>query len=314
MKVIQKIKNNKMWALVIVVAVLVITLIIYGSIDSYNKKKEQEAVDLYTQEQMALVSQGGETSDSLLIQMQPDLVKSYGEVPEGYVWNLDGSLLSLGDKNLSAEETVYAYLNGLKSLDFSSVQKFSRDSVVANTYSGYFSELNKSTDYNDSFIRNIYRECLLSLQISGVENTSVFAENKQVFTIKASMLDLTQKDFWVEDKTTIYRNLKIYSSDQSDSTKAEMYLYDYISRYYASDDAVCRDVTFDITLQKYPDLDTGWLVSIDTDIDSACRYADGKLVVSYILEQFSREGLEYLSEIDEPTESASSEVSDSDND
>ena len=267
---LQKLKDHKALVAVIAAAILVIILIIIGSVDSYNKQKQQEEIDAYTEEQMKLIQGDTESNDSLLMRMQSDLELSYGVAPKGYVWNLDGTLLSLGDKSMSAEEVVYAYLNGLKSLDFSSVQKFSRDSLVAKTYSGYFNDLNKSTDYNDSFIRNIYRECLLSLQVEGIENTSVFAENKQVFTVKVSMLDLTQKDFWLKDKEEIYKNLKVYNSDQSDSTKADMYLYDYINRYYVSEDAARREVTFDLTLQKYPDLDTGWLVSIDTDIDSAC--------------------------------------------
>ena len=298
LKKLLKIKDNKMLMVSLVVALLVIVLIIVGSVSSYKEKKKQEEIDKYTQEQMQIAGSGTDSEDSLLMQMQEDLKLSYGDVPEGYIWNIDGTLLSLGDDSMSAEEVVYAYLNGLKTLDFSSVQKFSRDSIVASTYSGYFSDINKSTDYNDSFIRNIYRECLLSLQVDGIENTSIFAENKQVFTMRVNMLDLTQKDFWLDDKEEIYKNLKVYSSDQSDSTKAEMYLYDYINRYYASEDAERRDVTFDITLQKYPDLNTGWLVSVDTDIDSACRYADGKLVVSYIMEQFSKEGLDYLAQVE----------------
>lgn len=303
---IKKLLSNKIWLAVIGVGILVIVLIIVGSVDNYNKQKEKEEIDRYTQEQLEIAGANQNSDDSLLMQMQPDLIKSYGELPDGYIWNLDGTLLSLGDKTMSAEEVVYAYLNGLKSLDFSSVQKFSRDSVVVNTYENYFTELNKSTDYNDSFVRNIYRESLLSMQIDGIVNTSVFAENKQVFTVKVNMLDLTKKDFWLNDKEEIYKNLKIYSSDQSDSTKAEIYLYDYISRFYASGEADRRDVTFDITLQKYPDLDTGWLVSIDTDIDSACRYADGKLVVSYINEQFGKEGLDYLDALEATKEAKKS--------
>lgn len=304
---IKKLLSKKIWLAVIGVGILVIVFIIVGSVDNYNKQKEKEEIDRYTQEQLDIAGANQNSDDSLLMQMQPDLIKSYGKLPDGYIWNLDGTLLSLGDKSMSAEEVVYAYLNGLKSLDFSSVQKFSRDSVVVNTYENYFTELNKSTDYNDSFIRNIYRESLLSMQIDGIVNTSVFAENKQVFTVKVNMLDLTKKDFWLNDKEEIYKNLKIYSSDQSDSTKAEIYLYDYISRFYASGEADRRDVTFDITLQKYPDLDTGWLVSIDTDIDSACRYADGKLVVSYINEQFGKEGLDYLDALEATKETKNSE-------
>lgn len=304
---IKKLLSKKIWLAVIGVGILVIVFIIVGSVDNYNKQKEKEEIDRYTQKQLEIAGANQNSDDSLLMQMQPDLIKSYGKLPDGYIWNLDGTLLSLGDKSMSAEEVVYAYLNGLKSLDFSSVQKFSRDSVVVNTYENYFTELNKSTDYNDSFIRNIYRESLLSMQIDGIVNTSVFAENKQVFTVKVNMLDLTKKDFWLNDKEEIYKNLKIYSSDQSDSTKAEIYLYDYISRFYASGEADRRDVTFDITLQKYPDLDTGWLVSIDTDIDSACRYADGKLVVSYINEQFGKEGLDYLDALEATKETKNSE-------
>lgn len=298
---LSKIRKNKVWWVVIGAALLVIFLIVFGSIENYNAQKKQEEVDKYTEEQLKAAGVGSEDSnDSLLMQMQKDLEISYGDAPDGYIWNMDGTLMSLGDKSMSAEEVVYAYINGLKSLDFSAVQKYSRDSVVVGTYSGYFSDIDKSTDYNDSFTRNIYRECLLSMQVQGIENTSIFAENKQVFTVKVNMLDLTQKDFWLEDKETIYKNLKVYSSDQSDSTKAEIYLYDYISNYYASEDADRRDVTFDITLQKYPDLDTGWLVSVDTDVDSACRYADGKLVVNYINEEFSKEGIKFLEAL-EPT-------------
>lgn len=298
---LSKIRKNKVWWVVIGAALLVIFLIVFGSIENYNAQKKQEEVDKYTEEQLKAAGVSSDDSnDSLLMQMQKDLEISYGDAPDGYIWNMDGTLMSLGDKSMSAEEVVYAYINGLKSLDFSAVQKYSRDSVVVGTYSGYFSDIDKSTDYNDSFTRNIYRECLLSMQVRGIENTSIFAENKQVFTVKVNMLDLTQKDFWLKDKETIYKNLKVYSSDQSDSTKAEIYLYDYISNYYASEDADRRDVTFDLTLQKYPDLDTGWLVSVDTDVDSACRYADGKLVVNYINEEFSKEGIKFLEAL-EPT-------------
>ena len=78
-----------------------------------------------------------------------------------------------------------------------------------------------------------------------------------------------------------------------------------------------RDVTFDITLQRYPDLDTGWLVSIDTDVNSACRYTDGNLVVQYIRQMYYDEGADYLESIEEAdnraTESSSSVVEDSSN-
>ena len=231
--------------------------------------------------------------------MQPDLIESYGKLPEGYIWDVDGSLLSKGDKSLSAEEVVYAYLNGLRTLDMSMVQKYSRGSVVIETYEGYFDESQKNTDYTDQFMRNMYREALLSMEINGVENSSVFAENKQVFTVSVNMIDLTNKDFWQDDKLDIYKNLEIYGSDEADSAKTDIYLYNYILNYYKGEDVVKRDVSFDLTVQRYPDLDTGWLVSIDTDVDSACRYTDGKLVASYIREMYVDEGIDILKEMRE---------------
>lgn len=317
-KKLEKLKNPKVLVIVALIT-FALLFIIFGSIDAYKSRKVQEEVDKKTEEHLKELSGStdntGESNDSLLMSMQDDLISSYGKVPEGYIWDLDGSLLSLGVKDMSAEDVLYSYFNGLKTLDFSTVQKFSRDSIVVDSYESFFDETNKNTDYDDSFMRNMYRDCLLSLRINGIVNTSVFAENKQVFTVKVNMLDLTQKDFWEKDKDTIYRNLRVYNSDQSDSTKGDIYLYDYISSYYESDNAARRDVTFDITLQKYPDLDTGWLVSIDTDVDSACRYADGKLVVNYIKDTYNSESRYYFdtenSKVDvSKSESSKIEISD----
>lgn len=288
-----KVKRNII--ILIVVVLLVLLFIGRGVYGMMQNNKEEEETDAYTEQLLEQAKEGDtEISDSLLLQMQDDLIKTYGQVPDGYVWDIDGELLSLGDKDMTAEEVVYSYLNGLRTLDFSTVQKYSRSSMVVDTYEGYFSETDKNQDYTDQFLRNMYREALLSMQVVGIENSSVFAENKQVFSVRVNMLDLTDKDFWIDDKVEIYQNLQTYDSDQSDSTRADMYLYDYISNYYASEDAAKRDVTFDLTVQRYPDLNTGWLVSVDTDVDNNCRYADGKLVVSYINEMYRDEGKEVI--------------------
>lgn len=296
----EKILKHKTLLLIIGIIVLIIVFLVSGVVNKRKAEKEQEERDKLYQEQMAEANAGtdGEVSDNLLLQMQPDLISSYGKLPEGYIWDVDGSLLSLGDPDMSAEEVVYAYLNGLRTLDLSMAQKYSRDSVVLDTYEEYFNENNKNQDYTDQFLRNMYREALLSFNVKGITNSTVFAENMQVFTVQVEMLDLTDKEFWKDDKVELYRNLQIYDSDQSDSTRADIYLYDYILDYYQSPDAATRDVEFDLTVQRYPDLDTGWLVSVDTDIDNACRYADGRLVVSYINEMYIDEGRELLESID----------------
>lgn len=284
-------KNNKK-VLVIAGGVLVVFILIKGGVSARNEKIKQEEADKLTEQLLAEANEGvtSDEGDSLLMQMQPELVKSYGKVPEGFIWESDGSLLSLGDKSMSAEDVVYAYLRGLSSLDISTVERYSRSSKVVESYSTYFDDKNKNTDYMDQFLRTMYKESLLSLQVKGIESNAVFAANKQVFTVKVSMLDLTNKDFWKKDEMEIYKNLYLYDQDEADTTKSDIYLYNYISDYYKSDNAVLRDVTFDITVQKYPDLDSGWLVSIDNDVDDACSYKDGKLVVSYIKEMYRNSG------------------------
>ena len=292
-------KLSKKVLLIIAVVVVLVLFIGRAVFSTMQTQQDQQDADAYTKQLLEEAKAGdSEVTDSLLLQMQDDLIKTYGQVPDGYIWDIDGTLLSLGDPDMTAEEVVYAYLNGLRTLDISSAQRYSRDSMVISTYESYFDETNRNTDYTDQFLRNMYREALLSMEIEGIENASVFAENMQVFTVRVKMLDLTLKDFWFDDKMEIYRNLRVYDSDQNDSTRAEMYLYDYISNYYSSNDAAMRETTFDLTVQRYPDLNTGWLVSIDTDIDSACRYADGTLVVSYINEMYRDEGLDLLEEED----------------
>lgn len=281
---------------IIVLVICIIAFFTKGYLSTQEAKRKQEEADRFTEE---LIKQSesakGEEGDSLLMQLQPELEKTYGKVPDGFIWDTDGTVLSLGDKSMTAEEVVYAYFRGLSSLDFGTVERYSRSSSVVQSYSYYFDEKNKNTDYMDQFLRSMYRECLLSLQIKGIDNQTVFAENKMVFSVKARMLDLTNKDFWKKDSNEIYKNLYLYDSDESDTTKSDMYLYDYILDYYRSDDALLRDVNFDVTVQKYPDLDSGWLVSIDTDVDDACSYKDGKLVVSYIKDSYRNEGKDQIS-------------------
>lgn len=281
------------WKLsLILFGVFVLVFIIFGTISTRNANNGNNNQQESTTPPSSNVGSNNNTADSIIMRKQPDLIKEYGSLPDGYLWDLDGTLLSQGVKSMSAEEVVYAYINGIRSLDFSMAQKYSRGSRVVETYSGYFDSKNPNTDYYDSFLRNMYKQALLSIQVLGIESSSIFAENKQVFTVKVQMLDLSDKDFWVEDKYDIYNTLQIYTS--SDSTQAELFLYDYILGYYKQQDAATREVTFDLTLEKYVDLDTGWLVSIDTDIDSACKYSNGTPVIRYIREMYASEGREYL--------------------
>lgn len=283
---------QKHWVMSIVIfAVFALIFIISGVIRTRNQQNtEVPSTTVSSQNEDKTGSSNSE--DSILMRQQSELIAKYGNLPEGYLWDLDGTLLSQGDKSMSAEEVLYAYINGLKSLDFSMAQKYSRNSRVVETYSGYFDSMNSNTDYSDAFYRNMYKQALLSMQVLGIESNSIFADNKQVFTVRIQMLDLTDKTFWVKDKYYIYQSLRVYSEE--DSTKADLFLYDYILNYYKSEEAATREVTFDITLEKYIDLDTGWLVSIDTDIDNACKYSDGTPVIRYIKEMYNSEGRDMI--------------------
>lgn len=298
-------------AIVIIVVILVAISLLFST--SKEDKARQEALDRAAEQQKKNEELAAQNStetvseDAYLIQIQESLVQSFGALPEGYIWNVDGTLLSLGDKNMTSEEVVYAYLNGLRTLDLSIAQKYSRGSRVVQTYSSYFENNTTTNGYYESFIRNMYKEVLLSIEPGEIVDSSVFAENKQVFTVKLNVLDLSSKDFWVEDKEMIYNNLYIYSNDEEDSTKGDIFLYDYVLNYYRSPDAVTKDVYVNITVEKYPDLDTGWLVSIDTDINDICTYSDGNLIVNYIRRMFSEEGRDFME--DKTEEDTSSEES-----
>jgi peptide methionine sulfoxide reductase MsrA len=285
------------WKLSLIIAiVLVVIYFVWGTIQMRADSQGQGSdVPAQTTPKRPTSSM---SEDSILMKKQEDLVKRYGELPEGYLWDLDGTLLSQGDKSLSAEEVVYSYITGIRTLDFSIAQKYSRNSRVVKTYSGYFNSKNPNTDYSDAFFRNMYKQALLSLEVVGIESNSVFADNRQVFTVTVEMLDLTDKTFWEKDKDFIYQSLRVYTNE--DTTKADLFLYDYILEYYKSEGASKRRVSFDITLEKYADLDTGWLVSIDTDIDNACKYSDGTPVIRYIEERYNEEGRQVYTEYEGP--------------
>lgn len=228
-----------------------------------------------------------EGTDAYLMSMQPELRKSFGTPPKGFIWDLDGETISLGDKSMSSEDVLYSYVRALSTLDFATAEKYSRGTEVVETYNDYFSTTTAAqADYQEQFIRNMYKEALTSLEIQGVESSATFANNKVVYTVQVSMLDLTSKDFWNDDKENLFESMSTYETQENDSTKLDIFLYDYILNYYKSEDALKRDVSFDITLERYPDIDSGWLVSIDKDIDDAAKYSDGKLVTNYIIEQF----------------------------
>lgn len=290
-------KSHKKSTGAIIGVVLLIVLMVAANNHAKQKQLEQQkaetakiAKDNEVQDKDRSYVEG---TDAYLMSMQPELRKSFGTPPKGFIWDLNGKGISLGDKSKSSEDVLYSYIRALSTLDLATAQKYSRDAKVVETYNDYFSKANANqADYQEQFMRNMYKLALTSMEITGVESSSKFASNKSVYTVTISMLDLTAKDFWESDRESLFKKLSGYESKENDSTKLEIFIYDYILNYYKTPTAVKRTVSMDITLERYPDIDSGWLVSIDKDIDDAARYNNGTLVTNYITEQFRQWSIE----------------------
>jgi hypothetical protein len=287
------IKNNFKKVLIGGLIFMIILLLILAPIlrkrvtakKTQEEAQKQEQVEKEKQKDTGVTNSGTGT-DKYLMQIQDRLKARFGEAPKGYIRNQDGTLQSLGDKDKSSEDVLYAYLRSLSILDFSTVQKYTRKSSVVKTYNEFFDSKNSSNDYKDAFIRKMYKETLLSIEVKGVEDQAIFASNKIVYTVKLKILDLTNKDFWLEDREEIFKNLMAID-EEGDTTKSEQYIYDYvINKYSKSKDKLTREVRLDLTLEKFADLGSGWLVSIDKELDDNFKYKDGKLFTTYVLEQF----------------------------
>lgn len=296
-------KLKAIWAknkIVIIIGIVVLgALIAYNAITSSvtanREQAEKDQIQSEVQAEIDAALAGGsygegaqEGIDITLMQSQPSLRKRFGNPPAGAIWSLDGNLISLGDPSMSSEEVLFSYLRGVSTLDFSTVHKFSRDSSVLGTYEEYFNDLTGKPSTKDQFLRAMYKEALLSIQPGNIINIATFADDKMVYTVNVRMLDLSNKEFWKKDREEIFANLYLYEKTEEDKNKAEQYLNDYILEYYSTEDAVLKDMAIDFTVQRFPDIESGWLVSNDLDLDGKAQYTDGNLVVSYINQLFDQ--------------------------
>lgn len=295
-KVIYFFQKNPMYFIVaVVIVVVIIGLSMWNGVSKRNAERaESERISKEVSKKISEADKGSDTSkgtDQQLLASQDSLKESYGNPPSGYIWDWGGDLLSLGDTSMTSEEVLYAYLKGISSLDLATVRKYSRDSAVYSTYSSYFDEVNNSVETGDSdfgFEKNLYRQAMLSLQVDSIASTTLFTNNKVSYTVNVKMLDYSDKTFTdsAENRASIFETLDKYSNSEDDKTKAKQYLQDWLLKYYTSGKAKLYDKQVDITLQKYPDLNTGWLVSIDNDLDNNFKYSDGNGVYDYVMNNY----------------------------
>ena len=263
-------KSRIVWVLLIVVVIVIVVKVAASS------KKEAEGV--------VSVPQTTETplSESELYQLK--LNELYGEPPEGFRWSNVGELIALGDSTKTPEDVAYSYLKALAQLEFATASKYSSSAVVPSNYNAMYK--NQVAHGATQFTRSLYKECLLSLEVDGVDSVAVFDNGRYIITFNIKILDLTNKDFWLEDTDSIYSNLYAFSTGEGDTSKANQYLYDYMLDYYSSKDALKREAKIDLVLDK---LSSGsYLVSSDVDLDALCRYQNGAVVSEYIWQCYTR--------------------------
>lgn len=208
-------------------------------------------------------------------------------VPDGYIVTSNCDLLPAGNSDLSTEDVGYTFLRALSNLDFETAARYSYDSTVIKQYSRYY-DLDNDYSYDQDFKRSLYKQVLLSLIVQNVTDISTFADGKVAITYTIEVLDLTDKDFWLQDQDELFTNLEKYRGTESDTTKAKEYLYDYVLSYYQSDEAKTRTTTVTLVIDKVSGQDY-WVVSDDSAIDAIAKYLDGETSVSYIMLQFDKQ-------------------------
>lgn len=217
--------------------------------------------------------------------LQASLVKKYGDPPKGFKWSVTGELVAVGSDSMNAEDVLYTYLRSLSMLDFYTAQEYSDDSNVVSTYKDYYENYGIE-DYYDDFLRKQYKYALTTLEILQIGDTAVFADGTENVTVKLNMIDLTDKDFWLQDKGTLFDKLYEYKVNQDDETKADKYLYDYIYGIYEKGSLPKKEVDVEIVLGK--SAGGGWLVQNDKELDAALGYDWGTDIAKFIQDEYQK--------------------------
>ena len=273
----------------VVIAVLAIAIIaMFKAADNHQKEKEKAALDTLNNvrnnaSQVEASTESEQLSESEL--KQRALIEVLGEPPQGFRWSDDGTPVPVSDENLTDEDVAWQYLRSLTMLDMESAQKYAYYSTIINRYSSYFG-VDASQSYYIQFQRKLFTKALLSLQIDKLDTKSIFADGKRVCTFTVTIVDLSYKDFWVENKDAFFTELESYFASEKDATKGQQYVYDKILEYYDREDCVTKTTQVDIVLDKVTK--GGWLVTDDTELEMLCEYTNGTSVYSYIMDEYAK--------------------------
>ena len=263
-----------------IISIVVILLIILMIVANIQQGKKKAAV---TPTQTTTAGTEADTLSDAEV-LQQSLIKKFGEPTDGFRWDSDGSRIPLGNSDLTAEEIAYQYVKAVSMLDFETAEKYSTNTTIPQNYEDFY-DVDNSDSYYNQFSRKIYKAALLSIVIDKVVDSARFAGGKTIITFSITMYDLSNKTFWEPQANEIFDTLYDYSNAESDTTKAEQYVYGKILDYYQSGTAVTKTVQVDVVLDKV-NLG-GWLVSNDMDLYMLCSYSDGTSVYEYIMDQYA---------------------------
>ena len=249
------------------------------------KRKAEEAAEEYRKNH----AQSQDFEYDYEAALQQNLREKYGNPPEGFKWSVTGDLVAIGSETMTAEDVLYTFLRSLSMLDFYTAQEYSEGSNVVSSYKDYYNNYGIE-DYYDDFLRKQYKYALTTLEILQIGDTAVFADGTENVTVKLNMIDLTNKDFWLKDKETLFDNLYNYNVYQDDDTKADQYLYDYIYKLYEEGSLPKKEVDVEIVLGK--NSGGGWLVTNDKELDAALGYDWGTDIAKFIQQEYQSYELE----------------------
>lgn len=276
----------------IIIFCIIVTVIF--AITTINKKKKQNEIDKRYNELM----QGTNESDysnndnnnssssddfDFHYQIQQSLSEEFGSAPDGFEWDYDGSLIPLGDES-EAEDVLYMFLRALSILDFSTAERYSKNSSIIASYQDYYNNYG-IIDYYDNFLRKKFKLTLTTLEVNSIKDTSVFADGTEYVTLVVSILNLQDKDFWRDDSEELFNTMRVYKETEEDDTKVESYLYEYIYDKYESGDVGKKTYTLEVVLSK--DNGGGWLVENDSELDALLEYSWGIDIAKYIKDEFN---------------------------
>lgn len=270
---------------------VVILIIIIAQISKnakLNKEYEEEQARLAEEEAAYNQANSSDLADTdLHSSIQKELSEQYGKAPDGFEWDYTGELVALGnDSDSSCEDVVYTFIRALSILDFSTAERYSSSSKIITDYKNYYSAVSNSiTDYYSNFLRKQFKKSITSIEIDSISDTAVFSDGTQYVTLNLEVLDLTDKDFWVKDKDSLFDNMRTYKETETDDTKMKQYVYDYIYSKYEDGTIKKHPITIELVVTKQNG--GGWLVSGDGELDSNLRYEEGVNVATYITENFN---------------------------